>query len=153
MHSRVIVFTAGLALALASAAYGQASPGPSPVQLRQGQFREVGTAFKTINDELRKTAPGRFVLASSARTIADNLHHIGALFPTGSGPAPGVKTKAKLAIWSDRAQFDRLNASAINEANRLTSVIRSNDQTAIRTQMRALGGACKSCHDQFRVAD
>ncbi len=143
----------GLTLVLASTAFGQATPDPTPIQTRQSQFREIGTAFKAINDELRKDAPGRFVLGSSARLIAGNLHRIGALFPAGSGPAAGIKTKAKANIWTDRAQFDRLNASAASEADKLVVVMRGNDMAAIRAQVPVLGAACKSCHQQFRAED
>ncbi len=153
MRSSLFALMTVIAVTLASAAISQTSPVANVVQQRQSQFHEIGVAFKAINDELRRENPGRFVLSSSARTIASNLHQVGTMFPVGSGPAPGLKTKAKPAIWSGRAQFDRLNASAVNEANRLVMAMRGTDTNAIRAQIRALGLACQGCHRQFRDED
>ena len=151
-HGVTAVVFSGLAMALAATAFGQSSE-PTPMQTRQSQFREIGTAFKAINDELRKDTPGRFAMGSSARLIAGNLHRVGTLFPPGSGPGAGIKTKAKPNIWTDRAQFDRLNASAASEADRLVAIMKGNDLGAIRAQVPVLGAACKSCHQQFRAED
>ena len=153
MRGSAVVLTFGLALFLASAAFGQGSPGATPVKARQGQFREIGTAFKAINDELRKDTPGRFILGSSSRLIATNLRQVSGMFPVGSGPARGIETKALPEIWNNRAAFDRLNETAVAQADSLAAAIRINDSGEIRVQVRALGETCKSCHGQFRVAD
>lgn len=136
----------------ASVVTGQAlSPAATAIQARQSQFREVGTAFKAINDELRKAAPGKFVLGSSARQIATNLRQVRTMFPAGSLAAPGQKSKALPEIWTTRAAFDKLNASAVAEADKLAMVLRSTDTGAIAKQVKVLGATCQSCHRQFRV--
>ena len=138
----------------APAATGQTTTSPAEaVQARQSQFREIGTAFKAINDELRKDAPGKFALASSARQIATDLKQAKLMFPAGSGPVPGVKNKARPEIWTNRATFDKAGAAAIVEADKLVAVMRGGDQTAMTTQAKALGATCQACHRQFRAED
>ena len=130
------------------------SPAPTAmVQPRQALFREIGTAFKNINDELKKDSFGKYMMSSSARQIAGNLRQAQAMFPAGSGPAPGIKTRARPEIWSDRAKFDQAAGAATFEADKLVAVMRGNDPEVIRSQARALGEACKDCHSQFRTQE
>lgn len=153
MPSRLNFMLAAAALLSASAVLAQGISASGSIPARQASYRETGTAFKAINDELRKDAPGRFAMGSSARQIAANLRQVVTMFPAGSGPAAGVKTKAKAAIWSDRATFDRLNGAAVRQADVLVAAMRGTDIVAIRTQTQTLGRTCKACHDQFRLAD
>lgn len=153
MHSRWYLALAAATLLPASVVLAQGLSVSASIQARQASYREVGTAFKAINDELRKPVPGRFIMASSARQMAANLRQASTMFPVGSGPAEGVKTKAKPAIWSDRATFDRLNTAAVRQADALVVAMRGTDMAAMRAQTSALGQACKACHDQFRFKD
>lgn len=153
MPSRLYFALAVAALLPPSIALAQGLSAPASIQARQANYRETGTAFKAINDELRKSAPGRFIMASSARRIAANLRQVGAFFPAGSGPAAGVKTRARNTIWNNRATFDRLNGVAVVQADGLVAAMRGTDVAAIRIQAQALGRACKACHDQFRIED
>ncbi len=140
-------------LAATSAAIGQSASSAAIIKARQAQFREIGTAFKAKNDEWKKSAPGKFIMTSSARQIAGNLKQTGTMFPAGSGPSAGVKTKALVAIWQKPAEFSRLNAAAVAEANKLVIVMRGGDTSAISAQVKALGRACQSCHKPFRLDD
>lgn len=144
---------AAAALLGTTAAVAQELTGADAIKARQASYRETGTAYKAINDELRKDAPGHFALASSARQIAANLPQVVSLFPAGSGPEAGVKTKAKPAIWTNRATFERANAAAVQQANALVAATRATDVAAMRLQLQALGKTCKACHDQFREQD
>jgi cytochrome c556 len=126
---------------------------PSLIENRQASLREIGTAFKAINDELKKDTPVKFILSSSAKRIASGLQEFMTMFPPGSGPESGVKTKARKEIWSNREEFEKLNAASANEAEKLSMLIRSPDLGAVREQAKVLGNSCKSCHQKFRVAD
>ena len=153
VRSGMTITAAAAAALVATAAFSQTGTPASSIQARQGQFREIGTAFKAINDELKKDTPGKFAMATSARQIAGDLRQVRGLFPAGSGPAAGIKTKALPAIWSDHAKFDALNAAATVEADKLVAVMRGGDAAAIRVQAKALGGTCQTCHQQFRAQD
>jgi cytochrome c556 len=149
----VCAYLAGTALLAASVVFAQALSPADTVEARQSAYREIGTAYKSINDELKKGSPVKFIMGSSARLIATNLRQIGPLFPPGSGPELGVEMKARPEIWTDRATFDSAYNTALKEAEKLVTVMGSGDLAAIRAQARALGRSCKSCHEDFRVED
>lgn len=151
MHRILFIVAACGALVAPVIAVGQALTPAAAVQARQGQFREIGTAFKAINDELKKPAPGKFAMGSSARQIATDLQQVGRLFPPGSGPSSGIKTKALPAIWAKQADFAKLNSAAITEANKLVVAMKGTDMAAIGMQAKVLGKTCQGCHQQFRA--
>lgn len=142
---------AACAAIVATAAASQAGTPVDAIHARQGQFREIGTAFKAINDELKKDTQGKFAMATSARQISGDLRQVRGLFPAGSNA--GAKTAALPAIWTDHAKFDALNAASTTEADKLVAAIRTGDATAIRTQAKVLGASCQTCHQQFRARD
>lgn len=59
-------------------------------------------------------------------------------------------TRAKPEIWSDTAKFkavgEKLNADAI----KLAAAIKAGNMDGVKAAVGAVGGDCKSCHDDFR---
>ncbi len=129
------------------------TPGGKAAFQRHENFKQQGAAFKAINDELRKDAPDKAVLTSNATKLKALTTQLPGWFPKGSGPESGFKTDAKAEVWSDAAGF----AAAVNrlqvETSRLQQVSASGDLAALRAQVRATGGACKNCHDKYRVPE
>jgi cytochrome c556 len=150
--SRALIACAILSFSAATT-LAQPSPPSDAIAARKAQFHGIGAAFKAVMDELKKDAPDKAVLAASADKIAANLKAVRTLFPDGSGPAPGVKTHARPEIWTDRAEFDRLNLAATNQAGVFGAAARGGDMAAIQAQAKALGGACQSCHQKFRLSE
>lgn len=143
---------AGLALVLGGSAAAQFSP-KEGVAARVNAYRETGSAFKTINDQLKAPAPLKIMMRTSARTIAATGRDQYAWFPAGSGPEAGLKTKAKAAIWSDAAGFRDAQARFQREADLMTKVVETGDKAAMQKQARALGQACSACHQKYRAED
>lgn len=138
----------------ATTVVGQSQLAPAAaIKARQQQYREIGTAFKAVNDELRKSSPGKFAMGSSARQIAANLRQVNSMFPAGSGPSSGIKTKALATIWSKQPEFQRLNAAAVVAADKLVLAMRGTDNAAMTAQAQAVGRSCKACHSAFRAED
>jgi cytochrome c556 len=129
------------------------TPGGKAAYQRHENFKQQGAAFKAINDELKKDAPDRAVLTSNAVKLKTLTTQLPSWFPKGSGPESGFKTDAKAEVWSDAAGF----AAAVNrlqvETSKLQQVAAAGDMAAIRAQVRATGGACKGCHDKYRVPE
>ncbi|WP_162527151.1 c-type cytochrome [Sphingomonas solaris] len=142
-----------MALLASVGASVQAAAPETIIQARKAKYREIGKAFKSINDEVKKSAPDRGLIGSSASLIAGNLRQVGSLFPAGSGPSSGVRTKALPTIWTKWPEFARLNAAATGEAGKLVLASRGADVAAIAAQARSLGKACQACHQQFRDED
>ena len=74
-------------------------------------------------------------------------------FPKGSGPESGVKTDAKAEVWNDAAGFAAAANRFQGEAAKLQEIAAGGDIAAIKAQVRATGGACKNCHDKYRVPE
>jgi len=149
----MLVLTAALVLpGVSGAAYAQLSV-QEVIEARHNGFQETGAAFKSINDQLRSSTPIKFVIQRAARTIVTSAHAIADWFPAGSGPGPGLDTKARAGIWTDAAAFQAAQANLIREADLMAAAAAGDDFARMRAQARAMGGACSACHRQFREAD
>ena len=121
------------------------------VRTRISGFRELGAAFKAVNDGLRGSNVQTIMIQQSAREIRSASRNIYSWFPAGTGPGPGLKTKAKAEIWSKPAQFRAVQDAFAKQAELFQRVAASGNAAAMRTEARKLGATCKSCHDAFRV--
>ncbi|WP_395337347.1 cytochrome c [Novosphingobium sp. BL-8H] len=138
---------------LALAVFAVASPllaAPADVvRTRVSGFRELGAAFKAVNDGLRGDVQ-TVLIAQSARQIRNAAHAQYDWFPAGSGPQSGAKTRAKPEIWLQAAKFKAAQDAFAKAADDFQRVSGGKDVAAIRAGAQKLGGTCKSCHDAFR---
>ena len=146
----VVGFALGASVALA--AEGAATPQAKAVAARQQSFKQLGGAFKAIMDELKKPDPDQAVLAANARKMNALATQEASWFPRGTGAEAGVKTGAKPEIWSDPQGF----AAAVQRLQAETGKLQlaaTGGLEAFQAQARATGGACKNCHDKYRVPE
>jgi len=143
-----------LGLALGFAAVGgvawAAVDAGKVISARIDAYKKIGTAFKAINDGLKADAPDTQMIAAQAKIMKDLSGKIPSWFPKGTGPESGVKTRAKAEIWSDWATFGAAAKGLSTESARLESLAKAGNLDAIKAQVKATGGACKTCHDKFR---
>jgi cytochrome c556 len=123
------------------------------VATRVAGFREVGAAFKNINDELKSGTPQLYVIQISARQVRDYARQQQGWFPAGSGPKPGVKTAAKAEIWTQAAAFKSAQDGFSAQAGAFASVAATGDVAKIRVAAKTLGQSCATCHRSFRVEE
>jgi cytochrome c556 len=136
--------------AAAEATNSTAANAAESVRTRQQHYEEIGKAMKGISGELRKDAPDVAAIQVHAATINRLAPQIEGWFPDGSGAEAGVKTEARAEIWSKPQEFRQATERLVTEAGRFNAAAASGDIAAIRDGVKALGGACKNCHDQFR---
>ena len=74
-------------------------------------------------------------------------------FPAGSGPEDGIKTDALQTVWAKPDEFKQAAAKLVEESAKFNALAQAGDIAAIGEGMKALGGACKGCHDKFREKD
>ena len=117
---------------------------------RQANYKEIGGAFKTINDELRSGSPDMNALRPAAKDVAQRAAMSLKQFPKGSGPGAGTRTRAKAAIWKNFADFSKIQTEMVAAANALNTAAGSRDIAAMRAARDRLGATCKSCHDKYR---
>jgi cytochrome c556 len=125
---------------------------PDVIKERQQGLKDMGAAFKTVRDELTGGKDVAKIKAASA-TIAKTANSMDKWFPAGSGPEAGVKTAAKPEIWSDGATFTAARQRLVDESGKFAALAEAGDIAAIGGGVRGLGGACKNCHDNFRVKE
>jgi cytochrome c556 len=163
MARRTISVATALAVGAAIAASGAlahehmgpmpTTPGGKAAYQRHQNFKQQGAAFKAINDELKKDNPDKALIATNAAKLKALTTQLPSWFPKGSGPESRFKTDAKPEVWTDAAGF----AAAANrlqvEASKLNQIAAGGDIGALKAQVRATGGACKNCHDKYRVPE
>jgi len=151
---RAVGIGAGIAaLASACAAYAASPAIVAAIHARKANYKEIGGAFKTINDEIKTGSPDLATIRPLARDLLTRASGQLKYFPKGSGPVSGEKTRAKAAIWADQATFVKLHNDMLGAARLLQAATVSGDVAAMTSARTALGGACKSCHDKFRESD
>ncbi len=144
----------GIAAAGAVAAYAAdaptRSPGATAAFKRHENFRQQGAVWKAIVEELHKDAPNAATLAPDAAKLKASALALPTWFPKGSGPESGFATRAKAEIWSDPKGFADAAARFQAESGKLQQLAAAGDMTGAKAQARAVGGACKNCHDTYR---
>ena len=150
MHSRRRALLAAVLGAATIAAPLLAAPADL-VRSRIASYRELGAAFKAINDGLRGGEVQTVLVAQYARQIRNAARAQYPLFPAGTGPQAGIKTSAKPEIWTKPAEFRAAQDAFARQADALQLAVNGGNAAAIRTEARKLGGTCKGCHDSFRT--
>lgn len=120
---------------------------------REENFEGIGDAFKAIRGELEKGAPDFALIATNATDINGRAKLIETHFPAGTSVDDGVKTEALATIWQKPEEFKAAGQKLIDESAKLAELAKGGDKAAVGAQAMAMGGACKGCHDQFRLED
>ena len=123
------------------------------VNARKANYKEIGGAFKTINDEIKSGNPDMNAVKTAARDIAARAPQQLKYFPKGSGPESGIKTRAKAVIWADQATFLKGQQELVAASAALQTAAMSGDGAALASARTRTAAACKSCHDRFREED
>ena len=144
-----------LSLALVSAAVSLALPAQAQfakpedaIKYRKSVMTLQGAHFGRIAAMASGRVPFDAAVAAENAAILETVTRLPlAGFIPGSDKG---ETRAKPEIWTDTAKFktvgDKLNADAI----KLTAAIKTGNMDTIKSAVGAVGGDCKSCHDDFR---
>jgi cytochrome c556 len=145
MSAALVAVTSTIALA--------ASPAETTIATRHANFKKMGGAMKVLKDQLASGTIDKPAAVAAAKTLATTGRAQVGLFPNGTGPSSGVKTDALAAIWTNRPAFDGQMKAFIAQADKLVLAANTGNAGAIGAQFKAVGGACGSCHKQFRADD
>jgi cytochrome c556 len=89
-------------------------------------------------------------MATHADAIAAVGTEIGTLFPEGSNVDD---SHALPLIWEEPEQFSERVQNAETATAGLAAAVATGDQKTIAEGFKALGDACKGCHDRYREDD
>lgn len=123
------------------------------IESRQSALRDIGEAFKVINDALKKSNPALAKIREQAQLIESLSKHQAKWFPEGTGQDADVINAAKDEIWEQPEKFKAGQVAMSAEAAKLVKISAGDDLAAIKKQAQALGKTCKACHDTFREED
>jgi cytochrome c556 len=104
-RATAVVVALGVGAAVAAGGAWAQTAAAQAVKDRQANFKQLGGAFKALNDQLKSDKPDMAVIKASALKMKALAAQEPTWFPAGSGPEAGVKTAAKPQIWSDAAGF------------------------------------------------
>lgn len=113
-------------------------------------FKDIGAAFKAVNDEVKA---GRFESATvkysvkSISSITVNMHK---WFPEGSGPESGLTTKAKPFIWDNIDDFNKVRSDFEQTIIALLAATEESDAAMIKANFYKAAKGCKTCHELYR---
>ena len=158
-HARLMLFMAVLMAASSMSVAQQADAEvdiASVIKMRQMNYGDLGAAYKSMTDELRKKKPGRYMYGRYLKQLV-NLSHDQAKydwFPAGSGPESGLETAATPEIWTKNTEFREWVEALPVEADKLQEIVTNKGEISeIKAQHKALGKTCKGCHEPFRVEE
>jgi cytochrome c556 len=126
---------------------------PPVLKERHDNFEGIGDAFKAVRGELDKDAPDFTLIAAKAGDINTRAKLIETHFPAGTSVDDGFKTEALPSIWQKPEEFKAAAQKLVDESAKLVTVAGEGDKAATGAQAMAMGGACKGCHDKFRLDD
>lgn len=147
---RTLRRTAIVAVAVAAFTAPLLAAPADTIRTRIAGYKDLGAAFKAVNDGLRGTPNVAAIRAATPRITAHARAQY-AWFPRGTGPGPGLKTGAKPEIWTQAGQFKAAQDAFAGQAAALQRAAAGGNVDAIRAEARKLGGTCKGCHDSFRA--
>ena len=84
----------------------------------------------------------------NCNVIEENMEKVLDFFPTGS---LSDNSRAKPEIWAKWGEFSKHPANVKKAAQELAAAAKGKDEEAVKTKFKALGEACKGCHDSFRL--
>jgi cytochrome c556 len=150
-HALHLAIGAALALSAPTVVTADDLTGQEAVDARQHNLKDLGGAFKAVRDQARKPQPDMTQVQQAAEQIQQLAADMNAWFPKGSEPGEDIETDAKTAIWTDSKGFASALAKFQQEAPKLLTLAKANDADGLKKQVTVVGGACKGCHDKYRV--
>jgi len=123
------------------------------IEARQEGFKAIGGAFKKVREEIKKDEMDMAALETAAATLSDKADEMDTWFPEGTGPDSGVKTEALATIWEDADGFEEAIGRFRSATAEFETAVKAADMEKVRSAPTLLGGACKDCHDNFRLDD
>lgn len=138
------------ALALAVAGSALAYDAASQIKDRQAHMKQIGGNMKGLYDTLNGDKdPAK--LKSYAANINGLAGKVPGLFPAGSGPSSGEKTKAKAEVWTDPAGFKAASSAFAAQAAKLNAAAQTGDAGKVQAGFMAVRATCKGCHDKYQA--
>ncbi|HLP68886.1 MAG TPA: cytochrome c [Rhizobium sp.] len=128
---------------------GTAFAAGEPQVVRQEMMEKVGDAMGAIGAIVKGKKPfDAAVVKSSLTTMKEVASTFPENFPAGS--ETGFKSEASPKIWENTDDFKAKAANLVKVADAQLAALPT-DQASTGATMKALGEACSSCHETYRL--
>ena len=119
---------------------------------RQSYFAIVAMNFGPIADMVKGDIPWDLEKLQGWADDVEDVTELDLLRGFAPGSEKGT-TRAKPAIWENMDDFEAKLADLKDAAKALDDAAESGDRGAIAEAVKATGGACKACHDEYKSKD
>ena len=141
--SRVLAVAATV---VAGAAFAAAQP-DDVIKYRQNVMKATGAPRAASAAIIQGKVDFKNHLDGHVKSVQTEAHDIKNLFPEGSDFGD---TKAKDAVWKNRAAFNKAADDTAAKADALAEAVAAKDTKSYPQHLKALADSCKSCHKDFR---
>ena len=152
MFRKIVVLTLLTAFSSSLFAANSDERTEKAIEARQGVFAVMSSYFGPIVGMAKGQIPfDAAVVEYNAGKMAQLAPMIEDLFATDTR-ASGLQSGAKDDIWENQADFNEKAATTAERATALAAAA-SQGRGPTAQAVGALGGSCKSCHDNYRKKD
>ena len=139
---------AAAVVTLSAPASAQFAKPEDAIKYRQSALTVMASHFGRVAAMANGRAPFNAQVAAESAAIAEYMAKLPWQgFVAGSDTG---NTKAKSEIWTDSAKFKEATEKMQGEMTKFAAAAKTGNIDAIKTAAGAVGGSCKSCHDNFR---
>lgn len=140
---------AGVAASFALPAAAQFAKPEDAIKYRKNALFVMQQNFGRVAGMAAGKIPFDAKVAADSAAVAE---FVGKLPWAGFGPGTDMgDTKAKPEIWANKAKFDDIAKKLDTELVKLSAAAKTGNLDNIKVAVNAVGGTCKSCHDDFRA--
>lgn len=147
-----------LSLLAAAAVVGLATALPAAAQFRNA---EAAVKYRQSVMQVQGFHLGRiFAMANGripfdAKVVAEDAMVLDTIDKLpfkafGDGTDKVTNSRAKPAIWTERAKFDAAALKMADEVTKLNAAAKTGNQEAIKAAVGAVGASCNACHDDYQ---
>jgi cytochrome c556 len=132
---------------------GSVVSGPDTIIARQASLDMSSITFRSMGDAMKA---GREAKSQGypAAALAKWAKALPRMFPAGTGEGEtSADSQAIIAIWRDRAGFERAAANYAAATARLAALAAANDTAGFTKQLEEVDQACGLCHARYKAGD
>jgi cytochrome c556 len=150
MKTLIATTTAIAALCWALPAAAQFQKPDDAVEYRRSAFTLMGAHLSRIGAMVNGKVPYDAAAAQANADLVATLSTLpyAAFIPGTAGTSKG---SAKATIWTERAKFDEAAKTMQDAVLKLQAAAKANNPDTLKAAFGPAGGACKACHDDYRV--
>jgi len=143
------ILLASVAAAFAIPASAQFAKPEDAIKYRKNALFVMQQNFGRVAGMAAGKIPFDAKVAADSAAVAE---FVGKLPWAGFGPGTDLgDTKAKPEIWANKAKFDDIAKKMEAEMAKLSVAAKTGSLDNVKVAVNAVGGTCKSCHDDFRA--